>query len=47
MTNSEVKNIGDWITAGYDEHGRLIQVNIKTQKIRVLDKWVEITKDEI
>jgi len=44
MTSNKI--IGDWITAGYDERGRLIQFNIKTQEFRVLDKWVEITKDE-
>jgi hypothetical protein len=31
-----------WVKIGYDENGRLIQFNVKTRKIRILDKWVEI-----
>ena len=34
----------DWLKAGYDENGKLIQYNKKTKKIRILNQWVEIFK---
>ena len=38
---------GDWIKAGYDEDGRLIQYNKKTKEIRKLEKWVEIHRTSV
>lgn len=39
----ELRETG-WVTAGYAEDGKLIQFNTKTQRIRILESWVEITK---
>jgi len=33
-----------WKTVGYDEEGRLIQYNDKTDKFRTLEEWTEIHK---